>query len=152
MTTTTASTSTQPLRLSYSGGPGDWMAVLRKGRKVVAECGHSHRNRDGGHDNANLCGILHVHAARKQSTVDQLKAKAGRASEIARQLGARLTREEAVARVEKTIAAWREVVLAADFHLAPSWTQRQTGLACACCPSPDAQAAVAERARSWDGL
>lgn len=124
-------------RLSYSGRSGAWTAVLRDGRKVLAECGHNHRNRDSGIDNAWSCGTGLALAARNRHTtailiVDQAVASAGRA----RQLGARITNDEARAKAEATIAAWREVVTARDFHTKADWSQRvYGGRTCGCCPA-----------------
>jgi hypothetical protein len=140
--TTVNLTDEVPLRLSYSGKPGQWTAALRAGRRVVATCGHLHRNRDSGTDNANTCGIHHVIAARTKSSAELLVNKSLAAAGIARRLGARITDDAARATAESTISQWRDVVIEADFHTAATWTQRQAGRMCGCCPHVDVQAAI----------
>lgn len=69
-------TTTTTLRLSYSGKPGAWTAVLRAKSRVVASCGHAHRNRADGVDNAHICGVHHVIAARTKHSAELLTEKA----------------------------------------------------------------------------
>lgn len=123
-------------RLSYSGRPGAWTAVLRDGRKVLVECGHSHRNRGDGRDNALSCGMGLVRAAyQPRVTAVLLVEQAVDAAGRARSLGARITNDEARTKILATIAAWREVVTTRDFHIEPDWGQQIAGRTCGCCPA-----------------
>lgn len=123
-------------RLTYSGKTGAWSAVLRDGRRVLIDCGHSHRNRGDGRDNALSCGMGLVRAAYQPRVtgmllVEQAVEAAGRA----RSLGARFTDDEARTKIQATIDAWREIVTARDFHIEPDWGQRNAGRTCGCCPA-----------------
>lgn len=120
------------LRLSYSGSAGAWTAVLRAGSRIVATCGHVHHNRDSGQGNANTCGIRHVIAARHASYAELLVNDALISAARARNLGARITDDEAREVAEQTISEWRDRVTTANFHTAAGWAQRQAGRTCGC--------------------
>jgi hypothetical protein len=121
-------------RLSYAGSSYSWKATLRVGTAVVADCGHAHRNRQTGAGNAQACGETLVRAARNSELTAAFLTDAVSAAATARARGARWSDEEARAKAEATLAAWRTAVLAADFHTAPGWAQRSIGATCGCCP------------------
>lgn len=34
------------LRISYTGGPGSWRGIIKRGKEIVWRCSHTHPNRD----------------------------------------------------------------------------------------------------------
>lgn len=123
---------TYSARLTYTGHPGAWRSALRVGRKTLADCGHNHRNRDGGRDNAATCGAKLVTAARHDEHANRFIGEAIGAAT----LGARITADEARATAQTTLDDWRAAIAATGFHTTPCLAQTQAGRTCGCCPAP----------------
>ena len=142
-------TASLGMRLAVTGTSGRWQAALRSGhRRTLAECGHGHRNRDGGQANARQCGELLIRAARNPHAAAAFRAHAVESAAAAQRAGARITLEEASARATATLDTWRTVVLDGDLHV-PSRAWGADRPACGCCipePSPGEQERAARRA------
>lgn len=121
------------LRLTTTGGTGHWRAALRAGRTTLAECGHAHRNRDSGQGAARHCGRMLMAAVRDDETAARFVTANVESAARARALGAKWTDDEARAKAEAVVAAWRWVALAHDFHIEAGWAQRNAGATCGCC-------------------
>jgi hypothetical protein len=122
------------VRVTTTGTSGAWHGAIRAGRVTLAECGHSHRNRDGGSDPAaRPCAASLVRAARSEEVAARVIAERVAAAARARRLGARITDDEARAAAQATVAAWRTIVLEHDLHLPKPPGVYVATIACGCC-------------------
>lgn len=93
------------LTIGYKGHTGAWTGVVRDGKTIVGECGHLHRNRDGGNAPARGCIVKLAKAATgNEYLAGQVVADAARQAATARKLGARVDTEELVAAARQRIA------------------------------------------------
>jgi hypothetical protein len=97
-------TTTQTLRFGTTGTTGSWTGVIRRGTRVVAECGHRHTNRNYGAGSAADC-IRGAVMDTRNGYIAVARARALDHAARARFLGARYTDEEALAKVDAVVAA-----------------------------------------------
>ena len=127
-------TTLAPVRIATTGGSGSWRGAIRQGTRTLVDCGHAHANRDSGYSgSARQCITTRIRAARSPELAEHVLGAAVAAAAGARQMGARLTDEEARAKAEANLDEIRAVLDATGFHLPIPPGIFTPGITCGCC-------------------